>query len=720
MNSIMNKSFRMTVVAASLLSAFGVAAADEVAELTTPDSSISIGVGSWSKDRPQQGIYDGMREAGAYGLVDVNVNKRDDATGTWFKLNGTNLGLENRELRFDILRQGDIGGYLEYNKTPRDNPYTFLTGLQGIGSTSMLISGSGANALPARNVQLGTTRERLGAGFYKSLLPGLDFRIDFKNEEKKGTRPYGLGSQALFMVEPINSTTRQLEAVLDFRSGALQLSGGYMGSWYGNDNTLLWGRVNGTAPAGGTTSSPNSVPLSQPLDSQAHQLFLDGGYNFTKTTRMTFKLAYTRATQDEYLPTWGLGVMTAANTPPNGRFVNAPSHLDGRIDTTLAQIGLTSRPFADLSLAANVRYHDVNDKTPIVGFVGNATANPALGVPTVFNTPHSYSTLSGKLEATYRLPMDFSLMGGIDYSTQDRSVPTLGTLYVPFRSRVDETTYRVQLRRALDDNLNGTIAYYRSERRGSGYNFLNEAFEDAINPLHIADRNRDKWRLMLDWTPLDKLSLQFMFEDARDKYPHDAARPYGMLDGSSRLYSVDASYTINDKWQLNSWLSYDTTKAREYSMRAPNGATTFAQLDANKLSDLKEVGAAFGAGLRGNISEKFRVSANYEWHKTTSKYGQSISTFGATPAYAAGTAGPLPDIRNKLSRLKLSGSYALEKNSELTLDLVHERWNTDDWTWNFANGTPFIYGTNTDGTSVTMKQKQTADFVGIRYVYKWQ
>jgi len=626
----MHQSFRMTAVAAALLAAFGVAHADEEMDaLTKPESSITFSAGSWSKDRPQQGSYDGMRNSGAYGSIDANIG------------------------------------------------------------------GAGASALPSRSVELGIEREKLRAGFFANLMPGLDFKIEFKNEDKTGTRPFGFGSQPLFLVEPIDSTTRQLEATLNFKNGNLQLSGGYYGSWYENANTLLWGRVNGAASPG-TTASPNPVPLSQPLDNMAHQFFVDGGYNFTPSTRGTFKLSYTRATQDETLPTWDLAA-------PNNRFINAPSHLNGRIDTTLAQFGLTSRPTKDLSIVANLRYYDVNDKTPLTGFVGNN----ATGVATVFNTPHSFTTTTGKLEATYRLPMQFSLTGGLELSNQDRSVPRVGTLYVPFRSNVNEATYRLQLRRSLNETLNGTLAYLHSRRDGNAYELLSSP-EDRINPLHIADRQRDKLRFMLDWTPLENASLQFVAENSQDRYSHSASRPYGLLKGNAQLYSLDGSYSISEKWQLNAWYSYDTTKAEELSYRQ----TPLA----DKKSKLKEVGSALGASVRGKLSGRIQLSANLEWYATNSSFGQDISSGG----YIAGTGGPLPDIHTRLTRLKLNGRYALEKNSELVLDLVHERWRNDDWTWNFADGTPFIYGTTTDGTSVTSQQKQSASFVGIRYIYKWQ
>ena len=547
MHKTIQQKFRLTALAAALAASYGAALADddekaalaavaaEVSRLTTPESSVSVGIGNWSGDRHQQGIYDGMREGKAYGLLDLTLVKRDNATGTWFTLEGRNLGLDTPELSAEWLRQGDIGVSLDYSRIQRDNPLTFTTGLLGIGTANQVISGTaGVNTLPSREVSLSTKRDLTQLGLYKNLMPNLNLKVSFKNEEKNGARQWGLGSNALFLTEPIDSTSRQLEAILEYSSEKLQMSGGYYGSWYSNANTLVLGTVNGLVT--NTTSSPNPTPLSLPLGNQAHQLYMNAGYAFTPTTRGTFKLSYGKATQDE-----NLVQLTGVNAPLAG----IPSQLDGRIDTTLAEIGLTSRPLPKLSLVANLRYHDVKDKTPVARIINTSSTTAGVTTTTdVYNTPHSYTKKSGKLEANYRLPQQFNLIGGIEINNQDRSVPTrstvttvsttgipVNTYSVPFRVKLDETTYRLQLRRSLSDTLNGSLAYLNSDRRGPGYvptgNNPATNSADLVNPTHIADRKRDKWRAMLDWSPTERLSFQFAVDQAQDKYGRSEERRVG-------------------------------------------------------------------------------------------------------------------------------------------------------------------------------------------------
>jgi len=672
----------------------------EVAALMKPESEVSFGHGYWANDRPRLGTYDGMREEGAYGLLDAFINSRDDRTGTWFILEGRNLGLDTRELRLDWLRQGDLGVFLEYGRTPRDVPYTVFTGVHGIGTTTQRVPATSATSLNAHH--LGTLRESVGAGFNKLMGRAYEFRVSARSEDKTGDRLWGRGGAPEFAAEPINSNTRQVEAVLAYTSKPFQLQGGYYGSWYTNHNSLV-----DTA----LTSGANPYFLSLPLDNQAHQLFVNGGYSLSERTRATFKVAYTRATQDEQIPV-GTGVVVAPT---------APTNLDGRLDTTLVQAGLTQRVSNAISWLASVRYYESDEKTPQHLVVGPACPG------CVHTTPLTFKTLTGKLEGTYRMQADLSFTGGIDHSKQDRNVP-VGDFnpagfdnqrYVPFRAELDETTLRLEARRSLSETVNGRIAVAHSKREGSEYTRTNELQSDLINPIHLADRERNKVRLMLDWMPSQALTLTFNVDYAKDDYETSGARPYGLREGSAAVYSIDAGYVINENWRVNAWYTRDQTEANQFGQRnASDGAS-----EAVKEANLEDIGDTFGMGLRAILSPRLRAGLDFLYSKNVNKYPETITPLGPGslfPVSGGVTGVPLPDITNKLTRINLHAIYALQKSAELRLDYIYERWQTDDWSWLFADGTPFTYGTTTDGTQVVQAPKQSANFLGARYIYRFQ
>jgi predicted porin len=321
-----------------------------------------------------------------------------------------------------------------------------------------------------------------------------------------------------------------------------------------------------------------------------------------------------------------------------------------------------------------------------------------------------------------------SFTGGVDYSEQDRKVPFGNSVvpgidaqrFVPWRTEVDEITLRLEARRSLSETLNGRLAYLHSKRDGSEFTRTNEAQSDLINPIHIADRDRDKVKLMLDWAPLQPLTLTFNVEYAKDQYGTSGARPYALQEGTAGVYSLDAAYAVTERWQLTAWYTHDNTEAHQIAQRNANGGAAEAVKDAH----LEDIGDTFGAGVRGSLGTKLKAGLDFLFSKNVNKYPESLTLSGAGTLYPASGAvsavGPLPNITNKMTRVNLHAVYALQKNADLRLDYIYEQWRTDDWSWMFANGTPFTYGATTDGTQVVQAPKQTSNFIGARYIYRFQ
>jgi len=206
------------------------------------------------------------------------------------------------------------------------------------------------------------------------------------------------------------------------------------------------------------------------------------------------------------------------------------------------------------------------------------------------------------------------------------------------------------------------------------------------------------------------------FEHAEDEYGHSDARPYGLRDGSQAVYSIDAAYAITESWSVNAWYTRDHTEATQLGQRNASGGAA----EAVKEAKLEDTGDTFGVGVRGVLMPKLKAGADLLYSKNVNRYPETITPVGAGttfPTSSGVTGAPLPDITNKLTRVNLFATWSLQKNADLRFDYIHERWQTDDWSWLFADGTPFTYGTTTDGTQVVQSSKQNADFVGVRYIY---
>ena len=741
---------------------------DEIRRLIKPESFISLGIGNVSSDNQRFGMYNGLNEAGAVGLIDFSVVRRDDETGTWYRALGRNIGLDNREFGIEVERQGHWGISFNYDEITRHSPYTVLTNNKNLGSPGQSIpTTSGAANVPVGSTSYSLQTERYKAtfGLNATLLSELEFRLVFQNEKKEGQRLFGRGTSSFqeFLAEPIDYTTNQFDAVLNYTGESLQLSGGYYGSFFNNTNSALkvtGGNAAFNAGVGSTGVAMDNIAL--PPDNHAHQFHLAGGYQFTKTTRMNFKVAKTIAIQDDnFMP------VNFYNTANNGRNANTSGRTDlgGQINTTLVNLGITARPIQNLSLLGNIRYEDRDDKTTVARYittVGGTGANPTItplspitnfsSTTDGFNEPRSLTNTSGKLEASYLLPQGFRLTGGFDVDRKERSVA--GVRVVGYREKTDENTYRLEVKRTMADVLTGSLAYLHSEREGSGYKnlvtlngsnnypYYGTTVANAqrpcgqaiparelqvtrcglIQPIYMADRERDKVRMLIDWSPIDQLSAQFAIEGSNDNYGAGRGSPdIGVRQGDARLYSADLTYTLSDRWKFTGWYSRSESNIDQSTIANPTAVNPVSNGTNNAnsgailwSSSQRNSVDTFGLGVRAKLPMNIDVGADYLFANDKTHYGMSREAFAAftTVGTAANTPVNLPDIKYRQNSVRLFGTYNFDKDTKVRLDYVFDDRRISDWTW-----TGYQYS---DGTKVSANAEDTVHFIGVSLSYAFR
>lgn len=719
--------FAQTALVLALLCAYGSALADdELDQLTKPDSLVvSAGAAAAStgsvKDRSIAGQYKGWGSNDAAALLDFELIRRDEATGTWIQAEGRDLGLDTRELRASYDRQGQWRLQGEYSEQVRRDPRTLLTGMTGVGTAQPVINTlTSAGTGSPQNLEVKRSAYQIGGEFWVS--PGLLLEASIKNEDKRGATLGGIGNYCgpviagyrcatttgalLALAEPVNSTTVQTEAKVHFMGSNYGLTLGYYGSSFKNNtgSMRIAGVNGGLVDLAGTPVAlafgPNTLGdlLLQPLglapDNDAYQLYVSGNYAFTPSIHSTFHYAQTRATQNQSFAAMGLAGAAGL-----------PAGLGGVVDTTLMQAGVTARPLPGLNLLANIRFEDTDDSTPQALYGG-----------TYINANNSSQKASSKAEASYMLPQNVRATVGVDYHWVKRHVPGVGStaLVIPtgsltsVREYTHELTYRAELRKPLGDTVNGSIALLQSFRNGS--HWINLGSTSATYPLsyqamrwadvytptgifptNMMDRRRDKVRAMVDWSVSDALSLQFNAEQGEDKY--SAPTQAGMHAGDLTSLGVDASYAVSDNWRATGYYNLGVQ-----SMRMRQSVGYIARIDTTTSS--------LGLGLNGKLGAKLAVGGELSLFSDVTNYGMASGT--------AAVAGAVPDVSYRALALKLHGSYALDKQSDIRLDLVHQNINFDEWIWG-SSGVPFAFS---DNSTVAMQANQNVTYLGVKYVYR--
>ena len=487
------------------VSAEEISSDEEVARLIYPESSVRLGLRRLDGNALRFGQFLGLNEAGTSLQLDMDLVSRDEATGTWLRFKGNNLTQDHRDLRAEFERQGAWKYTFDISRIPRHVPLEFVTGLTGIGSASQQVNVINAiNGAAPPSIELGTTREIVKLGAQQFWPDAIETQWRFRQEHKLGARPSSVQG-ITFITEPIDFTSKEMEASLAYNTKDLQLNGGYLGSWFGNHNKI-------NTVIGATVDDLSPAQISLPLDNAAHMFYMSGGYALSPTARATFKVSFERSTQNEPL-----------NVPSSGTLLAEQHKLGGKVDTTLLHAGVSGQVTGSLAMLANLRYEDRDDKTPRHQYL-----TPEADYLHALNSRYSRNTLAGKLEGTYRWTKEYSATAGVDYDRRRRGVPPsipytdaaspAQSRQVSARSETDETGVRIELKRGLGDEINGSIAYVKASRRGSAYLPAdNDPAPDLVAPIHWSDREREKWRLSLDWVPLEPLSVQIVVEDADDR-----------------------------------------------------------------------------------------------------------------------------------------------------------------------------------------------------------
>jgi MtrB/PioB family decaheme-associated outer membrane protein len=696
------------------------------AQSSPAETTIFVGAGVLDGERSDRALFDqysGMpKDSSVAGMLGFDYSLRQEATNNWVDFQGSDLLGDTRELNLVWKRPGDWKITADYLGLVRNEPNLVNTGLVNLGSTTPQVTALPGAAGTGANVDLQTKRSKLGVGYTKIISPRMQLVVDLKTEEKKGSRLFGIGMNCptvydptclgttgisvgwatLMLPEPVDSNHSQIEARLSYALEKLRFSVGYYGSFYRNANASLNPVVAGNLYNPVSTLLPVSPGLlgylnqavALPPDNQSHQLDVSGNYNFTDTTRGTFKLAYSTASQDDGF--------VAASLP-------GTSSLGGRVNTSLVQLGVTSRPMPKLSLVADVRHLNKDDQTPILAY------NIA-GVTPYTNQSLSNEKTSAKLQANWQFNPDYRGSLGLDYALIDRGVftPTSAVAGITaLRETTEETGLRAELRRRMSESLSGAISLSSSKREGSTWlkdnsglgvspvtNLADPALVNGIYMPTLTDRQRDKVKLYADWLPNKDWSVQFSAEEGTDKYSSPSA--YGLKDTRMSQLSVDWSYAVSFRLQLNGYASmgaqtFNQSRYAGYNMAFDNSNTSF------------------GLGFTSKPNNQLEFGGSLSFVDDVSKYAQSLdATADAYTVASLAASGGLPDITFRQTALKLFGRYALDKKSAVRVDFVHQNSTYNDWGGGYSD-VPYTYS---DGTTLGQKSDQNVNFIGVTYIYQ--
>jgi MtrB/PioB family decaheme-associated outer membrane protein len=613
-------------VALALIAAMGLAPAqaadDAVLELTQPRSTVEAGATYVDDDSFKFGEYNGLQKKGLHPDLGFDIrggaayNSESGSAQRW-RLVGTHLGLDVRNVSGEYAEQGLWRGRFEYDELRRNYSDTYRTLWDG-GGTSALTLPAGYPSPAARvgaaglanwnNIQspnlnatttgggpgyvipalmhpldIGTTRKRLGLAGDLSLSPLWTVSVNARTEKKDGTKLTGVamgGFKGALVPEPIDSDTTIVESAVRYATRQATFGVGYNLSLYRNHVdgwTVEYPFSTGSGATLNNLSMMNGAP-----DNQMHQMTLEGSYRFSPTLKFTGAGSYTRMTQNE-----PFHYQAGAGWNVNGGALSSDSK---EIQKNLL-LRLTANPMQGLDLNAAYKINDRDNRSPvglyaITQYDGLATPSAST---TFRNTPLNRKQQTLTLDGRQTFDRDRWLSAGYEHQVTERTAdasidPASHEINNPFASgKAKEDSLRVAYRQPFTEAASGQLSYLHGRRRAIDYE------EPEVNPpgssanvglfqevpgfrqFFLNDRNRDKVRAAVDFQASEALFLQAGVDWMRDRYP---GGEFGLKKTDSAAFNLEGTYSANDRLSFNGFVTYEDMKSRQDQFQIPVARST--------------------------------------------------------------------------------------------------------------------------------------------------
>ncbi len=670
-------------------------------KVKTVRTEISIGFYSLDEDSYRYGKYSGLTSSDGYVLADFKLDKRPDPKSsdtTRWTFQGRRLGLDSRHLEFDYRQQGTQRFKISYSEIPNhlfnDGLTPFREEAPGIwnlppgwqvkppNSTTRGLLNLQENLL---DLSIDTKRRRLDLAYERRLGPNWTMDFDYRHETRKGERTLGgiigfnwFNPRGAILPAPVDFTTDILEATMGYATSRLQLNFGIYASFFGNDEETLvfqnpFARQSQWAAGVGFPNSQGRIALEP--DNSYLQFRVTGGLGISATTRLTADVSFGRVEQDDAFLPYTINPNLTVNT------ALPATNLDGKIDTTMLNLRLTSKLAQRLGLTVNYHYNDRDNKTPrrIFPYVGADSQDQRAVGDGRINSPYSYTRQKSDAIMTFRFSGAARLKAGIEYSDYNREFSDV--------EDADELTWLASALLRGWSKVSMRLGYRNSDRDVSNYNpnslligsflpgeiggddFLNHP---QLRKYYLTDRERDEYRFRADFFPNAQFNLGVSVSEYKDDYD---AGFFGLNEAKVTSWSVDGGWYPIEQVALTAFYSNEEYDASQSSRHVINSSSA-ADPNYNWFAESEDRVDTYNIALKltGIGADKngkgFEFGLDYTYSNTENTT--------RVVAVSADTA-PLPDLLSEMRTFSIWSSFAMGDRASVRLAAENAKFESKDW-----------------------------------------
>ncbi|NOQ13811.1 MAG: MtrB/PioB family decaheme-associated outer membrane protein [Methyloprofundus sp.] len=676
--------------------------AEEPAEEKNFSSYIELGGLYSSSDSQKFGEYTGLNKQHGFVIGNFNIQQRDaydsDSAAYW-RITGTDLGLDSRFIGAEYGQQGSYKLFFEYDQLPHNQLVGARTPFDGVGTDYLhlpdtWVRGATTTGMTLlndslKNIDIGTERRKYNGGFILDLSRQWNVKLVLQHEDKEGLQATGgvmgvSGFNPLSIVapKPIDQESNDVDVQVAFNGEKGQVQLGYHLSLFDNHiDSFSWQNPYELRLPSPSGYLDNVGGLATDPDNQAHKFSLSAAYRLAPKTRINGSFSYGLMLQDNPYIAYTVNPLLSVDSPVPRESAGA------KVETLHANLVFTTKPLKSVDIRSSYTYDQRDNDTPINDYA--VLRNDSENQITQLNSqtirtqlPYGRKQHRFKIDSGYRFLARNKLSIGYAYERNDRDYAEV--------ELTDEHNAHIKLASSFMNMLNGWVKYEYIARTGSEYQgdalylqshsaqylaTVPEAVRFENDPLirkfNLADVKRNKVSFALNWLPLEPLSVGFNGHYSQDDYEQSEL---GLINAENFSGTVDLNYAINEGLSLYSFYSY------EYFQNQQEGYTRFSNVgllfsrdpeqfwQVDTLDKINTVGVGVDWSV---IKGAFDLQLDYTYSdaltETNTRQGSNLN------------GDPLADLKTTLHSLNLRANYRILENMRLQLSYRYEFFITDDF-----------------------------------------
>jgi MtrB/PioB family decaheme-associated outer membrane protein len=244
--------------------------------------------------------------------------------------------------------------------------------------------------------------------------------------------------------------------------------------------------------------------------------------------------------------------------------------------------------------------------------------------------------------------------------------------------------YKLKVSNTVKLNAGYTYARRRAEINSSYYNPMQTSVDGLQNlgfvPYFDATRTEQLVKAGINWQASDRLNVGLNGRYVDDKY--DAT--LGVQNGYTWGVNLDAAYAYSQDGTVSAYLSTQR-RQRDLSSAADHSPLAAPQPDtlwSNRLTDDSNT-VGITAKQRGLMGGKLDLSGDLSYSFGKTRYSTQAANCTNPDPTLCGTpgtnSGDLPDIKNEMLRLRITGIYQVDKASKVALGYRFQKLKSNDY-----------------------------------------